>query len=57
MIEKINTDNCGIVLDGRGASDRSDYEFDLEQPPPVNISALLKVICAAQKNYVDIFST
>ena len=36
-----NTDDCRIVLDGRAASDRSDYAFNFKQPPSVNLSARL----------------
>jgi len=32
-----NTDDCRIVLNGRAASDCSDYPFNLKQPPPVNM--------------------
>jgi len=37
----INTDDGGIVLDGRAASDRSDYAFNFKQPPPVNMPTRL----------------
>ena len=36
-----NTDDCRIVLDGRAASDRSDYPFNFKQPPSVNMSTRL----------------
>ena len=36
-----NTDDCRIVLDGRAASDRSDYAFNFKQPPPVNMPTRL----------------
>jgi len=37
----INTDDGGIVLGGRAASDRSDYAFNFKQPPPVKMPTRL----------------
>ena len=36
-----NADDCRIVLDGRAASDHSDYAFNFKQPPSVNMSTRL----------------
>ena len=36
-----NNVDCRIVLDGRAASDRSDYVFNFKQLPPANMPTRL----------------